>query len=205
MLANIYLDPLDWLMEQSGYEMVRYADDMVVLCRGQQEAEAALSKLREWMEGAGLTLHPDKTRMVDMAQADSHFDFLGYRFKRSRRGRLIRLVRPKSLRKLRETIKPKTRRNNGKSMEAIVGDLNRTLKGCFGYFKHVHPSELGEIDQWLRMRLRSILRKRRGGRGRGRGQDHHRWPNRYFTGLGLFCLLDAKVTEIASLRQGANH
>ena len=111
------------------------------------------------------------------------------------------MVRPKSLRKLRESIKPRTRRNNGKSMEAI----NRTMKGWFGYFKHVHPSELGEIDQRLRMRLRSILRKRRGGRGRGRGQDHHRWPNRYFTGLGLFCLLDAKVTETASLRQGANH
>jgi RNA-directed DNA polymerase len=205
LLANIHLDPLDWLMTQSGFEMVRYADDMVVLCRSREEAAAALSALKEWMEGAGLTLHPDKTRVVDMNPAGSHFDFLGYRFYRSRRGRLCRLVRPKSLRKLRETIKPKTRRNNGKSMEAIVADLNRTLKGWFGYFKHVHSSELGEIDQWLRMRLRSILRKRWGGRGRGRGQDHHRWPNRYFTGLGLFCLLDAKVTEAASLRIGANH
>jgi RNA-directed DNA polymerase len=205
LLANIYLDPLDWLMAQSGFEMVRYADDMVVLCRNQEEAAAALSALKEWMAGAGLTLHPDKTRVVDMKLADSHFDFLGYRFKRSRRGRIIRLVRPKSLRKLRETIKPKTRRNNGKSMNAIVADLNRTLKGWFAYFKHVHPSELGEIDQWLRVRLRSILRKRRGGRGRGRGRDHHRWPNRYFTGLGLFCLLDAKAAETASLRQGANH
>ncbi len=205
LLANIYLNPLDWLMAASGFEMVRYADDMVVMCRSREEAVAALSVLKEWMEGAGLTLHPDKTRTVDMTEAGSHFDFLGYRFYRSRRGRLCRLVRPKSLRKLRETIKPKTRRNNGKSMEAIVADINRTLKGWFAYFKHVHPSELGEIDQWLRMRLRSILRKRRGGRGRGRGQDHHRWPNRYFTGLGLFCLLDAKVAETASLRQGANH
>jgi RNA-directed DNA polymerase len=205
LLANIYLNPLDWLMAASGFEMVRYADDMVVMCRSREEAVAALSVLKEWMEGAGLTLHPDKTRTVDMTEAGSHFDFLGYRFYRSRRGRLCRLVRPKSLRKLRETIKPKTRRNNGKSMEAIVADLNRTLVGWFGYFKHVHPSELGEIDQWLRMRLRSILRKRRGGRGRGRGQDHHRWPNRYFTGLGLFCLLDARATETTSLRQGANH
>jgi len=205
LLANIYLDPLDWLMAGLGFEMVRYADDMVVLCRTQEQAVTALEKLGEWMAHAGLTLHPDKTRMVDMSLADSHFDFLGYRFKRSRRGRLIRLVRPKSLRKLRESIKPRTRRNNGKSMEAIVADLNRTLKGWFGYFKHVHRSELEDIDQWIRVRLRSILRKRRGGRGRGRGQDNHRWPNRYFTGLGLFCLLDAKVTETASLRNGANH
>lgn len=205
LLANIYLDPLDWLMAQNGLEMTRYADDMVVLCRSQEEAVAALTKLKEWMEDAGLILHPEKTRLVDMNQAESHLDFLGYRFKRSRRGRLIRLVRPKSRRKLRETIKTKTRRNNGKSMEAIVVELNPTLKGWYGYFKHAHPSELGEIDQWLRMRLRSILRKRRGGRGRGRGRDHHRWPNRYFTGLGLFCLLDAQVSETASLRVGANH
>jgi hypothetical protein len=138
------------------------------------------------MAEAGLTLHPDKTRVVDMSIADSHFDFLGYRFKRSRRGRLMRLVRPKSLRKLRETIKPKTRRNNGKSMEAIVADLNRTLKGWFGYFKHVHPSELGEIDQWLRMRLRSILRKRRGGKGRGRGRITIAGRTATLPGLGSF-------------------
>lgn len=205
LLANIYLDPLDWLMAGHGFEMVRYADDMVVLCRSNEEAMTALEKLREWMAQAGLTLHPDKTRTVDMGLADSHFDFLGYRFHRSRRGRLIRLVRPKSLRKLRESIKPRTRRNNGKSMEAIVADINRTLQGWFAYFKHVQASQLEEIDQWTRMRLRSILRKRHGGKGRGRGRDHHRWPNRYFTGLGLFCLRDAKVSEIASLRYGANH
>jgi len=192
-------------MTGSSFEMVRYADDMVVLCRSQEEAEAALSKLKEWMAGAGLTLHPDKTRTVDMTEAGSHFDFLGYRFYRSRRGRLCRLVRPKSLRNLGETIKPKTRRNNGKSMEAIAADLNRTLKGWYGYFKQVKASQLEEIDGWIRMRLRSILRKRRGGKGRGRGRDHQRWPNRYFTNLGLFCLLDAQEVEIASLRPGANH
>jgi RNA-directed DNA polymerase len=127
LLANIYLNPLDWIMTGLGYEMVRYADDMVVLCRSQEEAEAALEKLREWMAGAGLTLHPDKTRTVDMNLADSHFDFLGYRFQRSRKGNMMQLIRPKSLRKLRESIKPRTRRANGKSMKAIVADLNRTL------------------------------------------------------------------------------
>jgi RNA-directed DNA polymerase len=126
LLANIHLGPLDWLMGGMGFEMVRYADDMVVLCHTEEEAESALEKLREWMAGAGLTLHPDKTRTVDMTVADSHFDFLGYRYQRSRRGRMVRLIRPKSLCKLRETIKPRTRRNNGKSMEAIVADLNRT-------------------------------------------------------------------------------
>jgi len=205
LLANIYLNPLDWLMAGLGFEMVRYADDMVVLCRSREEAESALEKLRDWMVGAGLTLHPDKTRVVDMNPADSHFDFLGYRFKRSRRGEIMRLVRPKSLRKLRESIKIRTLRTNGQSMKAIVEDLNRTLPGWFGYFKHAKASALGGIDGWIRMRLRSILRKRRGLRGRGRGKDHQRWPNRYFTKLGLFCLLDARESTYASLRKGANH
>jgi RNA-directed DNA polymerase len=205
LLANIYLNPLDWMMIESGFEMVRYADDMVVLCRDQEEAANALNKLKGWMEEAELTLHPDKTRTVDMNLPDSHFDFLGYRFKRTRRDRLIRLIRPKSLKKLRESIKPRTKRNNGKSMEVIIADINRTLKSWFAYFKHVHPSELETIDRWIRVRLRSILRKRQGGKGRGRGRDHYRWPNRYFTGLGLFCLLDVKVMETASLREGANY
>lgn len=205
LLANIYLDPLDWLMAGSGFEMVRYADDMVVMCRSHEEAGAALEKLREWMTGAGLTLHPDKTCTVDMNHADSHFDFLGYRFQRSRRGRLMRLVRPKSLRKLRESIKPRTHRASGRSMKAIVADLNRTLSNWFGYFKHAKASELSGIDGWLRMRLRSILRKRRGLKGRGRGIDHQRWPNRYFTKLGLLCLLEARKSTCASLRNGANH
>jgi RNA-directed DNA polymerase len=205
LLANVYLNPLDWLMAGHGHEMVRYADDMVVLCRSHEQAVAALEKLRDWMAGAGLTLHPDKTRTVDMSLTDSHFDFLGYRFKRSRKGRMMRLVRPKSLRKLRGTIKSRTRRTNGKSIEALVADINRTLPGWYGYFKHVKAGMLGQIDGWIRMRLRSILRKRRGLKGRGRGKDHQRWPNRYFTELGLFCLLDARVTETASLRKGATH
>ena len=67
------------------------------------------------------------------------------------------------------------------------------------------PMLVNGIDGWIRMRLRSILRKRRGLEGRGRGIDHQRWPNRYFTKLGLFCLPDARESTIASLRNGANH
>ena len=85
-------------------------------------------------------------------------------------------------------------------MEATVAAVNLTLKGWYGYFKQVHYSELGDIDPWIRMRLRSILRKRSGGEVCGMGRDHLPWLNRYFTKLGLFCLLDAQEVEIASLR-----
>lgn len=203
LLANIYLDPLDKLMAQNGLEMVRYADDMIVLCREGNDARRALESIRQWMEKAGLTLHPEKTRVVEMIEPGSHFNFLGYRFWRNRRGGIARLVRPKSKRKLRETIKPQTRRTNGQSMEAIVAKLNPILRGWYGYFKQARADVLQEMDGWVRGRLRGILRKRRGGKGRGRGRDHHRWRNRYFDTLGLFCLEAAQAREQTSLHYGA--
>jgi len=79
LLSNIYLDPLDHLMAQQGLEMVRYADDFVILCRTREDAEAALALVRAWAAEAGLTLHPDKTRIVD-SRTES-FAFLGYEFR----------------------------------------------------------------------------------------------------------------------------
>jgi RNA-directed DNA polymerase len=86
-------------------------------------------------------------------------------------------VRPKSQKKLCERIKPLTKRTNGQSLEAIVAKLNPILRGWYGYFRHASANALGEMDGWVRGRLRSILRKRSGGQGRGRGRDHQRWTN----------------------------
>jgi hypothetical protein len=138
LLANIYLDPLDWLMVRNGLEMVRYADDMVVLCLDAEKAREALEAVQEWMGQAGLTLHPEKTRVVEMIEPRSHFDFLGYRFWRSRGGGIKRPARPKSKRKLRQNLKPETRRNSGRSMEAIAAKINPVLRGWYGCFKHTH-------------------------------------------------------------------
>jgi RNA-directed DNA polymerase len=193
LLANIYLNPLDWLMVNRGWQMVRYADDMVVLCTDAQTAECALEAIRGWMTEMGLTLHPEKTRTVDMNQPGSHFDFLGYRFWKGRKGSLHRYVRPKSKRKLRQKLKPITKRANGHSMDALTRKLNLILKGWFGYYKHVHRQELIGMDGWVRGRLRGILRKRAKKRGKARGQDHQQWPNRYFDTLGLFRLETAQV------------
>lgn len=205
LLANLYLNPLDWQMSGAGYRMVRYADDMVVLCRTQGEAEAALEMLRGWMGEAGLTLHPEKTRIVDMRERGSHFDFLGYRFVHDEKGRRMRKVRPKSLTKIKDSIRLKTSRSNGHSMEAIVAKLNPTLRGWFGYYKQAHMWTMTSLDGWVRMRLRSILRQRAGKKGRGRGFDHSRWPNHYFAGLGLYSLKEAKEAVLASLLPGATH
>jgi len=185
MLSNIYLDPLDHAMEQRGIEMVRYADDFVILCRSKAEAEEALEEVRQWTAKAGLQLHPNKTRIVDATQKGG-FDFLGYHFERG-----MRWPRQKSLRKFKGAIRAKTQRNHGNSLEMIIWDVNRTLTGWFEYFKHSHDTTYTPLDQWLRMRLRSILRRRSGRRGRGRGRDHQRWPNAFFSKHGLFSLVIA--------------
>lgn len=181
---------------------MRYADDIVVLTHSAEAATEALAVISEWMEKAGLTLHPDKTRVVDMNETKANFDFPGYRFQRSQKGGLLRLIRPKSKQKLRENLRKPTKRSNGRSMDAIIAEINPRLRGWFGYFQHALPGELSSMDGWVRMRLRSILRKRRKGRGRGRGADHHRWPNSYFENLGLFSLERARE-EVISLLKGA--
>ena len=185
LLSNIYLDGLDWQMAKGGFEMVRYADDFIVLCSSQQQAQEALERVRRWVEENGLSLHPVKTRLVDASQAGG-FDFLGYHFERG-----MKWPRKKSMDKLKDTIRSKTRRTDGRSLKAICEDLNRTLRGWFGYFKHSKANVFESVDGYTRGRLRSILRKRVAKSGRGRGSDHHRWPNAYFTTMGLFSLRQA--------------
>jgi RNA-directed DNA polymerase len=186
LLSNIYLDPLDHLMAQQGFAMVRYADDFVVLCRSAAEAERALQMIQEWTAAAGLTLHPQKTRIVDTRTEG--FDFLGYHFTKG-----YHWPRRKSAQKLKETIRAKTHRANGRSLPVIIEDVNQTLRGWFVYFKHSYRTTFAPLDSWVRMRLRSILRKRQGRQGCGRGADHQRWPNAYFTAQGLFSLKAAHV------------
>jgi len=79
VLSNLYLNPLDHQMADEGFEMVRYADDFVVLCRCQVAAESALQMITAWVAEAGLTLHPTKTKIVD-SRVNS-FAFLGDSFR----------------------------------------------------------------------------------------------------------------------------
>ena len=158
MLSNIYLDPLDHLMAQHGFEMVRYADDFVILCRSPEDAAKALAVVQTWTAEAGLKLHPDKTKIVDANE--TAFDFLGYRFERGRR-----FPRPKSLQKLKDIIRAKTKRTSGESLTKIINDLTPRLRGWFEYFKHSHRFTFNSLDGWIRMRLRSLLRKRQHKRG----------------------------------------
>jgi RNA-directed DNA polymerase len=185
LLANIYLDPLDHEMVQAGWEMVRYADDFVILCRSEAEAQSALEHVQHWCQAEGLTLHEQKTRVVD-ALAPGGFDFLGYHFERGRRW-----PRRQSMWKLRERVRARTRRTSGESLECIITRLNASLRGWFGYFRHSQPNTFEQVDGWVRGRLRSILRQRAGRRGVACGLDHQRYQNAFFAAAGLFSLRTA--------------
>jgi RNA-directed DNA polymerase len=193
LLANMYLDPLDQLLAEQGYQSVRYADDMVVLCRTEGDAAAVLGKLREWMTSRGLTLHPEKTRIVDAEQAGG-FDFLGYHFERGRRWPSKR-----SERQLRDKVRAKTRRMMSGSLDQIVTELNPSVRGWYEYFKHSARGTFSKHDKWVRMRLRSILRWRDGRKGRGCGADHQRWPNAYFAEHGVFTMAGAYCQAAVAL------
>jgi RNA-directed DNA polymerase len=194
LLSNIYLDPLDHLMAESGFAMVRYADDFVILCRSAEDAARALAVVQQWTASAGLTLHPTKTRIIDAGSEG--FDFLGYRFEGG-----TRRPRAKSLDKLKDTIRAQTPRTSGDSLVTIIRRLNPTLRGWFEYFKHSHEWTFPALDKWIRMRLRSLLRRRLGLKGHGRGADHQRWRNAFFADRGLYSLTRAhELARQSSLR-----
>jgi RNA-directed DNA polymerase len=161
LLANIYLTGLDKIIGAQ-HKIVRYADDFVILCNSQAEAETALEKVTEWMTAHRLTLHPSKTKICHEAS-------------------------------VRDKIRQHTGRQPGKSLLAVIADLNPILRGWFEYFKHARRNLFRYIDGFVRRRLRSILRKfqkKTGGTGRCQ-LDHKAWPNIFFARLGLFTMHEA--------------
>ena len=195
LLSNLYLDPLDHEMAQAGIEMVRYADDFVILCRTEEEARKALEQVQAWAVTAKLVLHPVKTRIVDTTPPGG-FDFLGYHFERGHRW-----PRRKSLRKFQDAIRARTRRTSGWSLPAIIEAVNPTLVGWFEYFKHSQRYTFTALDKWVRMRLRSILRRRAHRPGRETGREHREWPNAFFAEHGLFSLATAYALARQSSRR----
>jgi RNA-directed DNA polymerase len=182
LLANVYLDPLDHEMARNERRMTRYADDFVILCQSEAEAQAALAEVRQWVSEAGLTLHPEKTKIVNLAAGGS-FEFLGWHFERG-----YKWPREKSVKKFKETVRKRTVRSNGQGMRKMIGNLNRVIRGWGNYFRGGVRNVPERLEQWIRMRLRSVLRKEAGRKGRGEGYDHNEYPNAWFTARGLIPL-----------------
>jgi group II intron reverse transcriptase/maturase len=192
LLANIYLNDLDRIWQATCShlgKLVRYADDFVILCRTQKQAEQALAKVREIMGTLRLQLHPTKTRLVELGLGKDGFTFLGcyLRIVRSRfKGRcyLYRWPSPKAMNAIRTRIRDLTcpRYWAGMSdIREVIGRLNPVLRGWGGYFRTGNASgKFNQVDAYVRRRLLKLLLRRGQRRWRPSGQPFRSsdWPHR---------------------------
>jgi RNA-directed DNA polymerase len=197
LLANIYLHVLDTEFARRGLgELVRYADDGVVLCRTAAQARAALEATGEILALLGLELHPDKTKVADLRQGREGLDFLGCHFHARMSGRLWeqkRIVRyylhrwpsQRAMKRLRDKIRDRTGRNRaGADIRDVIADLNPILRGWGNYFRTGNAAvKFRQADDYVVQRLRSLMIKKRG-RNLHAGQADA-WTEEWFNGHGL--------------------
>lgn len=200
LLANIYLHVLDRELSAGGVgELVRYADDGVVLCRSAAQAQAALAAVKEILGGLGLRLHPEKTRTVDLREGREGLDFLGCHFharmsgrlweqRRIRRYYLHRWPSQRPVKRLREKIRARTGRNRaGDDIRVVIADLNPLLRGWGNYFRTGNAArKFRQADWYVVGRLRGLMVKKRG-RNLHAGQASA-WTEDWFNGHGLYRL-----------------
>jgi group II intron reverse transcriptase/maturase len=206
LLANIVLDELDeaWEREWSHLgELVRFADDFVIACRTRRQADEALARVRTILANMGLELHPEKTRIVELAVRGEGFDFLGchLRIVRSHfKGKtyLFRWPRAKAMVALRARIREVTnwrRWRRRLDLREVIKELNPILRGWCNYFRTGNASRhFNSIDRYVTERIVRLLRRRRCHQGRGRDQRPIRWRQdwthaRLVKDFGLFQLL----------------
>ena len=202
LLANIYLDELDSVWETKYKHLghlVRYADDFVVLCRTKKAAEEAIERLREIFGGLRLTLHPDKTRLVNLGLGKDGFNFLGcyLRIMRSHfKGRtyLFRWPSKKAMQKIRDRVRELTdrvRRAGVKDIREVIRDLNPVLRGWGTHFRTGNASlKFQQIDRYVWWRLVRLLERRSGNRKGKRLFRRGEWPHKRFVDEhGLYRLL----------------
>ncbi|WP_163662827.1 group II intron reverse transcriptase/maturase [Mycobacterium shinjukuense] len=197
LLANIYLHLLDTALAARGVgELVRYADDGVVLCRSAAQAEHALAAVGEILASLGLRLHPDKTKVVDLREGRDGLDFLGCHFRARMSGRLWeqrRIVRyylqrwlsQRAMVRLRAKVGDRTGRNRvGLDIRDVIAELNPILRGWGNYFRTGNAAQkFGQIDRYVVRRLFRLMVKKRG-RNLCAGQADQ-WTEAWFNGHGL--------------------
>jgi RNA-directed DNA polymerase len=200
LLANVYLHVLDRELAARGAgELVRYADDGVVLCRSRAQAQAALDAAGEVLGGLGLRLHPDKTKVVDLREGREGLDFLGCHFRARMSGRLWeqrRVVRyylhrwpsQRAMKRLREKVGARTGSSRkGTDIRVVIAELNPLLRGWGNYFRTGNAAEkFGQADRYVVWRLRTLMVRKRG-RNLHAGQADA-WTEDWFNGHGLYKL-----------------
>lgn len=153
LLANIYLHAFDRAMTRRGYKVARYADDLVVLCKSPKKAQRALEVVQHLLtEDLKLTLHPEKTRLTSFREG---FEFLGFHLHRR-----FKKPRAKAVAVFKDKVRHLTRRTRPASLDTVIADLNPVIRGWGTYFRGANWKMIAEeTDAWIRMRLRSFIRK----------------------------------------------
>lgn len=201
LLSNIYLHAFDRAFSVRGIgELVRYADDFVVLCRSEGEANAALGAAGEILAGLGLELHPDKTKVVDLREGREGFDFLGWHFRARVSGRLLergicryylhRWPSQRAMKRLRAKVKAKTARNRVgvRDIRVVIDELNPILRGWGNYFRTGNAAEkFVQLDRYVAWRLTRLLIKRHGRNLRAGQADQ--WTPDWLRAHGLHRLM----------------
>jgi RNA-directed DNA polymerase len=201
LLANIYLHAFDRAWAERGVgEVVRYADDFVVLCSSQVEAEEAQRRVTAILGALGLELHPDKTAVVDLREGKQGFDFLGCHLHARMSGKLWeqrRIVRyylhrwpsQRSMKRARQRIKVLTGRSQvGQELPVVIERLNLFLRGWGNYFRTGNANhKFVEMDRYVTLLLKRLLIKKRGRNLRPGQAD--RWHRTWFHDQGLHQLM----------------
>ena len=168
----------------------------MVLCRSQEEAEAALELMREVLNELGLELHPEKTRIVDLREGREGFDFLGCHFHARVSGRLLergmrryylqRWPSARSMKRVHQRVKELTgsNRNGVKDVRVLISDLNPVLRGWGNYFRTGNAArKFNQLDTYVWRRLRGFLVRRHG--RNLRAQQLEQWTRTFFWQHGL--------------------
>ncbi|WP_327241105.1 group II intron reverse transcriptase/maturase [Streptomyces sp. NBC_01320] len=204
LLANIALHVLDVAWQRGGHRygvLVRYCDDFVILCPTRERAVQARELAGAVLVGLGLQLHPEKTGIVHLARGGQGFDFLGFHHRKveswRRRGRfyLQRWPSQRAMGVLRDKIRAATdRRHVGRSLSAVVADLNPVLRGWAAYFRNGNSAgKFSTIDSYVHERLAIFDNRKRGIPGRKWGKRH---DGAWFARLGAF-RLSGNVRRVA--------
>ena len=197
LLANVFLHVLDTELSARGVgELVRYADDGVVLCRSAAQAERALAAVGEILVSLGLRLHPDKTKVVDLRAGREGLDFLGCHFRARMSGRLWeqrRIVRyylhrwpsQRAMKRLRDKVRDRTGRNRvGQDIREVIAELNPILRGWGNYFRTGNAAKkFRQIGWYVTGCLFRLMVRKRGRTLRAGRADQ--WTEEWSNGDGL--------------------
>ena len=159
LLANIYLNEFDHEYERRGVPVVRYADDIVMLCKSERAAERLLESSTRYLEGKlKLRVNREKSHIAKV-NATKKFKFLGFAFGKSKDGFFIRVHR-KSMQKAKDTLRKLTRRNRGMNVRQVMAEVKRYMQGWLNYYAIASmKNTLAEWNGWLRRRIRAYIWK----------------------------------------------